>query len=108
MAKGNMQVEVIRSNRSIGRICICVERIGERFRSGSGNLCHTGRVFHQSSLPCGLSIPETVTGSHLKKEETCLTEKQRQKLMEESQQQLRNLQRPAMDPQIDPNVGPGT
>ena len=49
---------------------------------------------------------EAVTGTHLKKGEICLTEEQRKKLEEESQQQLRNLQRPAEDPpQVSPPPG---
>ena len=51
---------------------------------------------------------ETVTGSHLRKDEICLTEKQREKLEEASQQDLRDLQRPAQDNKSNPPMGPGT
>lgn len=51
---------------------------------------------------------ETVTGSHLVKEQVCFTEKERKKLEDESQRQLRNLQNQALDPNINPNAGPGT
>lgn len=51
---------------------------------------------------------ETVTGSRLERNEVCLTEKQRKKLEDESQQQLRNMQNQAQDPNITPNIGPGT
>ena len=51
---------------------------------------------------------DTVTGSHLQKEEICLTEKQREKMEEASQQDLRDLQRPAQDNKSNPPMGPGT
>ena len=51
---------------------------------------------------------ETTTGSHLQKEEICLTEKQREKLEEESQRELRDIQRPAQDNKSNPPMGPGT
>lgn len=51
---------------------------------------------------------ETVTGSRLQRNEICLTEKQREMMEDASQQDLRNLQRPAQDNKSNPPMGPGT
>ena len=51
---------------------------------------------------------ETVTGSHLRKDEICFTEKQREAMEEASQQDLRDLQRPSQDNKSNPPTGPGT